>query len=334
MKTNKLFTNKQFDFLKGRSATLQLLKVLYEWTQLLDNGISVDVLYTDFQKAFDSVPHRRLLEKLASYGFCGKILTWIESFLTSRKQRVVIKGLKSSWKSILSGVPQGSVLGPILFLIYINDIVDNLNCTAYLFADDMKIFSGIRDHSDADKLQTDINTVARWTDKSLLKLNAQKCKIMTVGRNYAGPLHSYHLPVGNSDSQELTRVTQEKDLGVLIDSDLKFESHVLEKVKMCNRITGLIKRNFKNLNFHSFLQLYKAMIRSHLEYAQTAWSPYRIKLIDEVEKVQKRATKILPSLRHLSYTQRLQKLQLPTLVYRRARGDMIEVFKIIHGYYD
>ena len=192
MKTNKLFTNKQFGFLKGRSATLQLLNVLDEWTQLLDNGISVDVLYTDFQKAFDSVPHRRLLEKLASYGFCGKILTWIESFLTSRKQRVVIKGLKSSWKSILSGVPQGSVLGPILFLIYINDIVDNLNCTAYLFADDMKIFSGIRDHSDADKLQTDINTVARWTDKSLLKLNAQKCKIMTVGRNYAGPLHSYH----------------------------------------------------------------------------------------------------------------------------------------------
>jgi len=335
MKTNKLFTNKQFGFLKGRSATLQLLNVIDEWTKLLDDGVSVDVLYTDFQKAFDTVPHRRLLVKLASYGITGKVLTWIQSFLTGRKQRVVIKGQKSMWKWILSGVPQGSVLGPILFLIYINDIVENLNCTAYLFADDMKIFSGIRSDIDIDILQDDINTVARWTDKWHLKLNTKKCKIMTIGRSYTGPAHIYHLPTGSgSDSDELARVTQEKDLGVLIDSDLRFENHILEKVKICNRITGVIKRNFMNMNFQSFKQLYKAMIRSHLEYAQTVWSPYRVKLIEEVEKVQKRATKILPGLRHLSYTHRLQKLQLPTLVYRRARGDMIEVFKIIHGYYD
>lgn len=119
MKSNNLFTNKQFGFLKGRSATLQLLNVLDDWTKLLDAGISIDVVYTDFQKAFDTVPHQRLMMKLNSYGIHSKVLTWIRSFLTGRKQRVVITGYESMWTSVISGVPQGSVLGPILFLIYI-----------------------------------------------------------------------------------------------------------------------------------------------------------------------------------------------------------------------
>ena len=118
MKSNNLFTNKQFGFLKGRSATLQLLNVLDDWTKLLDAGISIDVVYTDFQKAFDTVPHQRLMMKLNSYGIHSKVLTWIRSFLIGRKQRVVITGYESVWTSVISGVPQGSVLGPILFLIY------------------------------------------------------------------------------------------------------------------------------------------------------------------------------------------------------------------------
>jgi len=140
---------------------------------------------------------------------------------------------------------------------------------------------------------------------------------MTVGKAHPSSTHIYKLPVGIG-SQDLNRVTQEKDLGVLVDSNLNFESHILCKVKTCNRITGLIKRNFKNIDFQRLLLLYKSMIRSHLEYAQTVWSPFRAKLIEEVEQVQKRATKILPGLRQLSCTHRLQMLQLPTLVYRRA----------------
>jgi len=120
MKTNEFFTNKQPGFLKGRSATLPLLNVLDDWTKLLDAGISIDVLYTDFQKAFNTVPHRRLLAKLTSYGFSGKILTRIQSFLTGRKQRVVVMGQKSLWEWIMGGVHQGSMIGPISFLIYIN----------------------------------------------------------------------------------------------------------------------------------------------------------------------------------------------------------------------
>jgi len=309
--------------------------VLDEWTKLLDAGTSIDVVYTDFQKAFDSVPHRRLMSKLEAYGVHGHLLNWIKSFLMGRKQRVVINGQESTWTAVISGVPQGSVLGPILFLIYINDIVDNLSCTAYLFADDMKLFKGITKDADMAHLQSDICAVDAWTDHWLLKLNAQKCKVMTVGRrNKHRPTGTYyHLPAGGSNHQ-LQMVSDEKDLGVVIDSNLQFDNHILGKVKTANRILGLIKRCFKNLDMISFLLLYKALVRSHLEYAQTVWSPHKVKLIEALEGVQRRATKILPGFGNLTYKERLQRLKLPTLVYRRARGDMIEVFKILHGYYD
>jgi len=146
------------------ACTLQLLNVLDEWTKLLNTGTPIDVVYTDFQKAFDSVPHRRLISKLEAYGIHGHLLSWIKSFLTGRKQRVVINGLESTWKAVISGVPQGSVLGPILFLIYINDIVDNLNYTAYLFADDMKLFNGITQDADIARLQSDICAIDTWTE--------------------------------------------------------------------------------------------------------------------------------------------------------------------------
>jgi len=155
--------------------------------------------------------------KLNSYCIHSKVLTWIRSFLIGRKQKVVITGCESIWTSVISGVPQGSVLGPVLFLIYIyiNDIVENLSCNAYLFADDMKLFSGITSDLDINKLQTDINTISTWTDKWLLKLNAQKCKTMTVGKSHNDQTHTYQL-----DSQNLCTVTEEKDLGVLINNDL------------------------------------------------------------------------------------------------------------------
>jgi len=219
-----------------------------------------------------------------------------------RKQRVVINGLKSTWKAVISGVPQGSVLGPILFLIYINDIVDNISCTAYLFADDMKLFNGITHDADMARLQSDICAVDAWTDQWLLKLNAQKSKVMTVNRcnNHQFTSTSYHPPAGGSNHQ-LQMVCEEKDLGVVIDSNLQFDNHILEKVKTANRILGLIKRCFKNLDIKSFLLLYKALVRSHLEYAQTVWSPHKVKSIEVLEGVQRCATKILPHSGNLTY---------------------------------
>ena len=140
IKSNKLFSNKQYGFISGRSTTLQLLTVLDKWSASLDRGQSVDCIYMDFQKAFDKVPHKRLISKLRSYCIDNRVIGWIQDFLCNRKQQVVVNGATSEWKPVTSGVPQGSVLGPVFFVIYINDLPNELKSNAYLFADDTKIF--------------------------------------------------------------------------------------------------------------------------------------------------------------------------------------------------
>ena len=150
MKSYGLFSEKQYGFISGRSTVLQLIKVLDRWTEAVDIGTAVDIIYCDFVKAFDKVPHRRLLEKLASYGIGQKYLHWIREFLNNRQQRVVINGEKSAWKDVISGVPQGSVLGPVLFVIFINDLPDCLahDSEIYMYADDSKIFGQVQDQRD------------------------------------------------------------------------------------------------------------------------------------------------------------------------------------------
>ena len=181
---NKLFSQAQFGFIKGRSTVLQLLKVLDEWTELLETGGQIDVIYTDFEKAFDKVPHKRLISKLKSYKLNQKIIDWIESFLLLRKQRVKINGVFSNWQDVLSGIPQGSILGPLLFIIYINNLVENCKkgSKIYLYADDVKLFRHIGNNEDIEILQKDLDSVKEWSDKWLLKLNADKCKVVFYGK--------------------------------------------------------------------------------------------------------------------------------------------------------
>ena len=149
---NNILSDKQYGFLPGRSTTLQLLKALVDWTAELDKGFEVDIVYIDFQKAFDSVPHKRLLNTISKYGIKGKTLNWITVFLTDRRQRVVVNESFSEWAPIVSGVPQGSVLGPILFLLYINSMTDGITSPMLLCADDAKVFRSITDVTQEEKL--------------------------------------------------------------------------------------------------------------------------------------------------------------------------------------
>ncbi|MFZ2538708.1 MAG: reverse transcriptase family protein [Oscillospiraceae bacterium] len=331
---NNLLSNRQYGFIKGRSTMLQLLHMLDKWTTYLEEGGQVDAIYTDFEKAFDKVPHKRLISKLHSYGLNSALVNWIKSFLCNRKQRIRVNGSYSGWGRVTSGIPQGSVLGPILFLLYINDLPDfcEKDSGIYLFADDAKLYKHVTVLDDNNKLQTSLNALQEWSDKWLLKLNINKCKIISFGRN-VDDSYKYFITKDQNNIQ-LVRESNMNDLGVTLDSKLNFSGHIQSKINKAFSMVGLLKRNFSNISVSSFVLLYKSMVRSHLEYCNSVWAPYRLGDIEDIERVQKRATKILPGLKGLSYVERLKKCNLCTLRFRRVRGDMIETYKILTGKYD
>ena len=324
MMENQLFCDTQHGFVPGRSCMTQLLVTLELWSEMMDVGDPIDVIYLDFRKAFDTVPHKRLIRKLKAYGIKGDILTWIRNFLSGRRQRVVVNGKLSSWEEILSGIPQGSVLGPILFVIFINDLPDEVMCTAKIFADDTKLFHCINSQEDRVRLQDDLNRLVEWSRKWQMSFNASKCKVLHIGPSNPG--YEY-----NMSSTALEPTTDEKDLGVTIDQDLKFHLHVSKAVNKASRMLGLVRATFTCLDELTLPKLFTTMVRPHLEYGNVIWSPRFRRDRLEVEKIQRRATKLIPSLRNMPYSDRLEALKLPSLYHRRRRGDMMQTFKILKG---
>ena len=291
----------------------------------------------DFEKAFDKIPHRRLVSKLKSYGINNNVLNWIEAFLYKRTFNIRINGIYSEPFPVLSGVPQGSVLGPLLFVIFINDLSEIFchNNELFLFADDGKLFRYINNVNDSMSLQKSCQDFYDWAEKSLMKLNIDKCKVISISRSSTvAHQYSYGFDTTNGDFVELEHVSVIQDLGVTVDGNLSFVSHIAEKVGKAYQMLGIINRNFKQLDKTSFMLLYKSLIRSSLEYCQSVWSPSKVSDICSLEKVQKRATKMVVNCKKLSYLERLKFLRLPTLKFRRIRGDMIEVYKILNNKYD
>ena len=333
---HKLLSNRQFGFVKGRSTSLQLLNFLDDIAKFLAEGGAsrgaVDAVYLDYQKAFDTVPHRRLLLKLKAYGIVGSTLAWIESFLTGRTQRVSVNGTLSGEQNVRSGVPQGSVLGPLLFLLFINDIADDLETNLLLFADDSKLYSAIRSAEDIHALQRDLVRLEAWSDKWLLKFHPDKCHVLSFGREDAMAnldlWHGQYQLCGHT----LDHVSEEKDLGVIVDSQLSFISHIDAIVAKANSFLGLIRRNFQFLDASTLCTLYKSFVRPHLEYAHAAWSPSSAGLITKLENVQRRALSLVPELQSLPYEEQLRRVKLTTLAFRRFRGDLIEAWKHINVY--
>ena len=257
--------------------------------------------------------------------------------MCSRVQRVKINGCLSDSKPVLSGIPQGSVLGPVLFVIFINDmpLVCNNLCESFLFADDAKLYRHICDIQDVEALNKSCQNIFDWCQNWLMKLNVNKCKVMSIARNKSDIIkYEYGFNIAGTNCVQLEHVSVMTDLGVTMCSDMSFSDHIYGKVNTAFKMLGIINRNFKNLDTFSFLLLYKSIVRSHIEFAHSVWNPYKISLINDLEKVQKRATKMVRSCKNMHYMDRLKFLQLPTLKYRRLRGDMIEVYKIINNIYD
>lgn len=322
--SNSVIPNCQHGFVPKRSVTTNLLNNLDIWSKAFDEGIPVDIVYIDFEKAFDRVPIERLLYKLEHYGVRGNLLRWIEDFLKNRCFRVRIDGELSENYPVLSGVPQGSVLGPILFVLYVSDLSKCLKSNPTFFADDTKLFNFPTTKSDI--LKTDLKQLELWSSQWLLSLNADKCTILHIG--YNNPKLEYML-----NGVTLAKVDTQLDLGVTLSSDLKWSAHIVSIVKKANSVLYLVKCAFKDISSELMLNIFKTYIRPLLEYASSVWCPYFVKDIELIEKVQRRATKVPQALKFLSYEERLLKLGITTLKERRDRGDLIETYKVISGYY-
>ena len=323
---NKLMKDTQHGFQSGKSCFTNLLLFLEEVTKNLDEGKPVDILYMDFKKAFDSVPHQRLLKKLKSHGISGKLLDWIEEWLCKRRQRVVLKGKTSEWEEVTSGVPQGSVLGPLLFIIFINDIESNIVSTLSKFADDCKITSKVTNDDDTECVQEDVESLGEWSDKWQLIFHPDKCKTLHLGYNNRKKEYSLK---GN----KLKEVAEEKDLGIIITQDMKFKRHIAETVKKANKILGMIRRSITCKDQEIIMRFYKSLVRPILDYGSGIWNPYQKQDIEKIEKIQRRATKMIRGMRKLTYGERLRRCKLMTLEERRRRYDLIETFKIMKGIY-
>jgi ribonuclease P/MRP protein subunit RPP40 len=321
---NGLIGNSQHGFRKGRSCLTNLLEFMQELTEGVDQGDDIDVIYLDFQKAFDKVPHRRLLLKLRDMGIGGEIAQWIENWLDGRKQRVVLNGYSSDWVHVTSGVPQGSVLGPVLFVAYINDLDEGIKNKIWKFADDTKLMGKTTEPKGIEELQEDLARLISWSEKWQMVFNVDKCKVMHIGKKNSGAKYM----MGN---KEIMEVQEEKDLGVIVCQNLKVAKQCGQAAKKGNQILGMIARAFVSRNKFIIMKLYKSLVRPHLDYCIQVWRPHLGKDIELLERVQRRMTRMVEGCKDLSYEKRLRMLGLTTLETRRVRADLIEVYKIFKG---
>ena len=332
LKHNHLIHASQHGFMSSMSCQTNLIEYLDVLTKLIDAGQAVDVLYLDFAKAFDKVPHQRLLQKLRAHGITGKVNSWIECWLSGRQQRVVINGKSSEWAPVTSGVPQGSVLGPTCFIIFINDIdevVDIVNGFVFKFADDTKYGRTVISEADRELMQEGIDRLLEWAERWQMEFNRKKCKVLHFGHN--NPRFSYTLGGYAPGGVVLENVDVEKDIGVMIHESLKPSQQCYKAAAKGNQILGQINKSFHYRDKDTWIPLYKTYVRHHLEFSCQAWSPWLKKDIEMLEKVQMKAVARVVGLKGKTYEEKLKEVNLLSLHDRRKRGDLIQVWKKLHG---
>ena len=295
-------------------------------TAEFDEGRPMDLIYLDFSKAFDVFPTCRLLSKLRAHRIEGNVLKWMDGWLTGRQQRVVLNGEKSDWADVTSGVPQGSVLGPIAFVIFINDLDQGADLikSVLKFADDTKLAHTVLNEKDRDDLQTTLNNLCDWSDKWCMRFNTGKCKVVHVGKKN----NEYDY---NMKGSTLGKVSEEKDIGVVVHSSLKPSRQCASAYQAASAVLHQIVSSFHYRDRHTFLKLYKTYVRPHVEFASSSWCPWTNHDIEIIEKVQMKAVGMISGLCGNNYEEKLKELGMQSLEARRLRYDMIETYKTIHG---
>jgi hypothetical protein len=328
LEKNSILTSGQHGFRSGHSCETQLAIAVNDWAKAMDSNHCVDVAILDFCKAFDSVPHERLKSKLHFVGVRGKTLQWISSFLSERRQRVLLNGTCSDWSNVRSGVPQGSVLGPLLFLIYINDIGRDIGSTIRLFADDCIVYRVVNNILDVSSLQNDLDKLVKWGNEWQMEFNVKKCSVMHLSRKRQKMSSHYFM-----NGVQLKPTNCATYLGVEIQDDLGWGKHIDKITGNASRTLGLIRRNLWGCSKQTKSLAFTSLVRPQIEYACTVWDPYLIKHVRKLDMIQRRGARfVVADYRYTSSpSEMINKLQWPSLTLRRQTARLGLLYKAIHG---
>lgn len=280
LENNNILYDKQHGFRPSRSCETQLATFIHDLTQNHNNNTQTDIIIMDFAKAFDKVPHKRLQYKLKYYGITGNTHAWITDFLSHRTQTVILEGKHSHKIPVTSGVPQGTCLGPILFLIYINDLHEYMkHSTLRLFADDSIIYKTIHKQEDTQKLQHDLDNAGQWEHDWLMQFHPDKCNVISTTTKRNKIHHNYTL-----HNHSLEHVKHSKYLGLTLQNNLQWDKHINNITANANRTLGFLKRNLTINSPHIKEHAYKALVRPKLEYCSSIWDPHNTGQIQQIEK--------------------------------------------------
>ena len=310
----------------GRSTLSQLLQHHDEILSALENGENLDCVYLDFSKAYDKVDHGILLHKLRAIGITGKLGRWIANFLSERKQQVLVKGRKSEVAILKSGVPQGSVLGPLMFLLFIGDISKDVTASTLIYVDDAKVKDPIRKIEDVENFQDNLDKIYSWAHNNNMQFNGDKFLLLRYGKNRK--IHEETVYFTSEMENVIDQTNQCRDLGVIMEETASFDAHIDKVCKKVRQKCGWLFRTFYSRNPAFLRHMWNTIIQPHIDYCSQLWAPQEGGQLEKIERLFKNFTSKIPGLKNLSYWERLKEIKLNSMQRRFERYKIIYMWKI------